>query len=47
MPSSDEKNAAILQALREAFTPAVERLTPEIEPATVFNCSPDAGEDDE
>jgi hypothetical protein len=34
--SQDEKNRALIAALRESFTPQTERLTPEVEPATVY-----------
>ncbi len=39
MPESEEraaKNLTIVNALREMFAPLVERLTPEVEPATVY-----------
>jgi len=38
MDSNDSvaKNRKIIDALREAFAPLAERLTPEIEPATVY-----------
>ena len=38
MDSNDAvaKNRKIIDALREAFAPLAERLTPEIEPATTY-----------
>jgi hypothetical protein len=36
MSDPDDKNVRVAEALREAFVPLIERLTPEVEPATVF-----------
>jgi hypothetical protein len=32
----ETKNRQIVEALRAAFAPLVERLTPEVEPATIY-----------
>ena len=40
------KNRAIVDALRTAFTPLVERLTPEVEPATIYIPFPQDPEQD-
>jgi hypothetical protein len=34
--ASAEKNQLIVEALREAFGPMTQRLTPEVEPATIY-----------
>jgi hypothetical protein len=36
MSDSSEQNVILAEALRDAFAPLVERLTPEVEPAVVF-----------
>jgi len=35
-PDRDSKNRQIVEALRAAFVPLLERLTPEVEPATAY-----------
>ena len=47
MPDSeqDEKNRALMKSLRESFEPIAQRLTPDVEPATIYTPSepsPDA-----
>ncbi|HEY7305844.1 MAG TPA: hypothetical protein VH601_17090 [Bryobacteraceae bacterium] len=46
MSDSDDKNVRVAEALREAFAPLVEQLTPEVEPATVFTPSLEDNKDE-
>ena len=32
----DARNRALIEALRESFTPLNERLTPDVEPAVIY-----------
>lgn len=41
MPETESEHARILAALRQAFEPAALRLTPEIEPATIYTPAPE------
>lgn len=47
MTPSDQKNAQIVEDVRNTFAPVLEQLTPEIEPATVLLLSCDEGDKDE
>jgi len=43
--SQDEKNIAIVEELRNVFTPLLEQLTPEVVPATVYRVAVRSTED--
>ncbi len=44
MAASDQTNESIIAALRDALAALALRLTPDIEPATVFSLEPKASE---
>lgn len=46
-PDREAKNRQIVDALRTAFAPLLDRLTPEVEPATVYAPAAQAPEDEQ
>jgi hypothetical protein len=46
MSDPSDNNAILAEALRQAFAPLVEQLTPEVQPATVFVPSLDDDKDE-